>query len=97
MPPGLTTINGITYVVPGWHKVPADTTLKEVYDNWEQITYKDKDNNPSKKYVTKIKSNTGDKYYDVEFTGKIWTCTCVGYGYRGKCKHIEQAKNLTKN
>jgi hypothetical protein len=37
----------------------------------------------------KVKSN--DREYDVQFNilGKFLTCSCVGFGYRRKCKHVE--------
>lgn len=34
-----------------------------------------------------------DTVYYVEQTENGMTCTCVGYKYHGKCKHIEQVKN----
>jgi len=34
-----------------------------------------------------------DHVYYVEETDNGMTCTCVGFKYHGKCKHIEQVKN----
>lgn len=34
-----------------------------------------------------------DHVYYVEETETGMTCTCIGYKYHGKCKHIEQVKN----
>jgi hypothetical protein len=39
-----------------------------------------------------VKSDSG-KVYTVELIGSKYSCNCVGYGYRGKCKHSEQIKN----
>jgi hypothetical protein len=39
-----------------------------------------------------VKSDSGKTYYITESNG-IYRCSCVGFGYRGKCKHIELAKN----
>ena len=36
--------------------------------------------------VFKVKSNT--KEYMVELTDSNYSCTCTGYSFRGKCKHI---------
>jgi uncharacterized Zn finger protein len=33
-----------------------------------------------------VKSNT--KEYMVELTDSNYSCTCTGYSFRGKCKHI---------
>lgn len=37
LPPGLCTLNGKRYVVPGYYEVPMNTTLEEVYANWEKV------------------------------------------------------------
>jgi hypothetical protein len=36
-----------------------------------------------------VKSDSG-KVYTVELIGSKYSCNCVGYGYRGKCKHSEK-------
>lgn len=38
-----------------------------------------------------VKSDSG-KTYTVELIAGKYSCNCVGYGYRGKCKHSEQIK-----
>ena len=35
-----------------------------------------------------MKSDSG-KTYTVELIGGKYHCNCIGYGYRGKCKHSE--------
>ena len=47
------------------------------------IPTKAKDNNIR---IFKVKSK--DKEYMVEYNGKSLSCTCTGYSFRGKCKHI---------
>lgn len=37
--------------------------------------------------VFKVKSK--EKEYTVELSNSDYSCTCVGYGFRGKCKHID--------
>ena len=37
--------------------------------------------------VFKVKSK--EKVYTVELSNSDYSCTCVGYGFRGKCKHID--------
>ena len=43
--------------------------------------------------VFKVKSNT--KEYSVELDNSYYTCTCTGFSFRGRCKHIDAvAKTL---
>jgi hypothetical protein len=37
--------------------------------------------------IFKVKSK--DKEYTVQLQGKSLSCTCTGFSFRGKCKHIE--------
>lgn len=37
--------------------------------------------------IFKVKSK--DKEYNVELTDSHYTCTCTGFNFRGKCKHID--------
>jgi uncharacterized Zn finger protein len=37
--------------------------------------------------VTKVQGSKGNVY---EVDKEAGTCTCPGYTYRGKCKHVEQ-------
>jgi hypothetical protein len=32
---------------------------------------------------------SGDKVYEVEFYNNQLSCSCVGFGFRGKCKHVD--------
>ena len=87
-PTVVSTISG-TYAVSGsnWISVPKGTTLKDV--NWIDTTPK------IKRYKLKTwevkspsKSRPGKfNTYMVKFDG-IYSCTCLGYTYRRKCKHI---------
>jgi len=40
----------------------------------------------------KVKSDSG-KEYIVELISGKYHCNCVGYGYRGKCKHSDSIKD----
>lgn len=41
-----------------------------------------------KKSSRTFKVTSKDKEYIVEFDSKRYSCTCTGFTYRGKCKHI---------
>lgn len=46
--------------------------------------------------VFKVQSNT--KVYFVKVTNNRYSCTCTGYNFRGKCKHIDAvAKKQQEN
>ena len=42
-------------------------------------------------FETQVTGSKGDNYL-VRFDNNYWTCGCVGFGFRRKCKHIEIAK-----
>ena len=43
-----------------------------------------------------VKSDSG-KTYTVTLESGKYQCNCIGYAYRGKCKHSEQIKNENSN
>ncbi len=99
LPPAITVINNVTYVIPGWHIVPDGTTLEEVYEHWEKENkIQSKESNEEFPLIEEnvISKRTGETY-EVKFNGFFWSCTCAGYGFRRKCKHIEEIKNKYKN
>ena len=91
LPPGMSTIGGKTYVCPGWHEVPAATTLEEVYECWEQDLPKQEEK-PTHTVSEMIDSSTAGKQYHVTFDGMWWNCECVGFGFRKDCRHVKQVK-----
>jgi hypothetical protein len=91
LPPALTTINEITYVIPGWHKVPKETTLKEVYEHWVKDEPKKEEQPKYKIHEIVISERTGEKY-DVIFNNGAWYCSCIGFSFRRHCKHCDMIK-----
>ena len=42
-------------------------------------------------FVRLVESSNGQARYEVSFTKEeSWRCTCPGFKYRGKCKHIDK-------
>jgi queuine/archaeosine tRNA-ribosyltransferase len=39
--------------------------------------------------VITVKGSNGKEYF-IEKVGNRYTCTCPGFTFRGKCKHVEQ-------
>ncbi len=90
LPPVLVrTHRNETYVCPGWHLVPNNTTLEEVQERWTQHIPKGKPEQTKQISETVISSN-GKSGYLVEFDGRYWSCSCPGFGFRRNCRHINE-------
>ena len=77
--PTVIKTNSGNYAVSGsnWKSVPEGTELKDI--KWIDIRPNIKKSKPMSWKV---------KDYIVSFTGSFYSCTCLGYIYRHKCKHI---------
>mgnify|MGYP003659488271 FL=1 len=74
-------------------EVPADTTHANISE-YMVVEIREPQAEPRRII---IKGSRG-RSYDVRLLGSgVWTCTCPGNHYRGKCKHIEQAKKELNN
>ena len=94
-PPATMELNGNRYIMPGWYKLPDDEPTPELKDigfyPWEA----NKPNIPNdiKDKVYKVKSSKGDKSYEVRMNASgSFECTCPGYGFRRRCRHIDYVK-----
>ena len=92
------TLSG-TYVCPGWHPVPPDTTrddieLIESEEYIEPITVtKEPEVIESAPLYFKAPSSKGDKTYNVSFIKGVWNCDCPATTFfKGPCKHIKKFK-----
>lgn len=71
-----------------WIEIPDEMTTQEVHDRWvKRISVK-----PKTEFETTIKSSKGKTEYKVSFTDKKWNCSCSGFKFRGRCSHIDEAK-----
>jgi len=96
VPPYTMNIGSDKYIMPGWYKLNKDEDLPNIEDI-AFYPYK-----PSKRplpegsigKVYKVLSSKGDKEYEVNYnaTGEL-ECSCPGYGFRRKCRHIDQVTN----
>ena len=64
--------------------------------------YKEEKQNPknvSSDNIRVFKVKSKQKEYDVEYNilGKYFTCNCIGFGYRRRCKHTEAVEKVVKN
>ena len=94
IPPYTMTIGSDKYIMPGWYKLDNNT---ETLPNIEDIAFypykpkKDNNLNIDKNAIYKVKSSKGDKEYQVQMnaSGSL-ECECPGYGFRRRCRHIDQ-------
>jgi len=85
--------SGKTYVVAGdqpWIEVPEGTTLDDV--RWIRAPQPETDPVDVQEQIFKVEGSKGNKYTVKRAQNDSWSCECVGYGYRQRCKHIEKAK-----
>jgi hypothetical protein len=51
------------------------------------IKYKSEDNIITDKDTRIFKVKSNNREYTVLLKDNVYTCNCIGFGYRGKCKH----------
>jgi hypothetical protein len=97
-PHAIVNLGNKTYACPGWFEVPSNTVCKDLLkmdfgvEKEEIIEIKE-----SPKIERLVTSSDGKNQYTVKFNGLHWNCTCVGFGFRRYCKHIEEVKLELKN
>jgi len=96
IPPFTTTINGERYIMPGWYKLKPEEATPDIKDI-AYYPYKPKKANipnlpniDSNK-VYKVKSSKGNSFYEVQMNNSgSMECSCPGYGFRRKCRHVTE-------
>ena len=95
IPPGTMELNGSRYIMPGWYKLPEDEPTPELKDIafYPYKPNREADIDTSAIGIWKIPSSKGDKEYTVttSISGSL-ECECPGYGFRRRCRHIDQVK-----
>lgn len=98
VPPFTMELNGERYIMPGWYKLADDEPTPDIKDI-VFLGYPYKAPKPAVPGVKenkayKVKSSKGDKEYQVSVSKNgAFSCTCAGYGFRRKCRHIDYIKN----
>jgi len=99
IPPATMELNGNRYIMPGWYKLPDDEPTPDLKDIAFYPYKANKPNIPNIKSnkVYKVKSSKGNAYYEVKMnaSGSL-KCSCPGYGFRRKCRHIDYVMNELK-
>ena len=93
IPPFTMTCNGERYIMPGWYKLKPEEATPDIKDI-AYYPYKAKRPhlpNIDKDKVYKVISSKGDSHYEVKMNSSgSMECTCPGYGFRRRCRHIDQ-------
>ena len=87
--------SGITYAIAGsvCVEVPSDTTLDDLS---AYIAYKPRELSPiAGENSWSVKGSKGNTY-TVKLSQGTYSCTCPGYGFRRKCRHIAEIKNESR-
>lgn len=92
MPPALfTNADGIRYAIAGsaWVEVPPETTFDDLpkYMVFKRPEIK----RPAGEKVWRVEGSKGN-IYTVKLSEGTYTCTCPGFSFRRKCRHIEGVK-----
>ena len=79
-----------TYVIAGskWMEVPHGTQSNDlsqymVFDGWNDVC--------SNSVEYKVVGSRGAEYTVRCNSEGLWSCTCPGFGFRRKCKHVDKA------
>jgi hypothetical protein len=84
--------DGQRYAISGgtWIPVPTDTT----FDDLSKYMVVKRRESPSdgSQGSWQVEGSKG-ALYTVKAVSGVFTCTCPGFGWRRKCKHIERIKN----
>ena len=91
LPPTIVETQNGRWAVAGsqWLPIPKTVTLEMVRAAWIP-------DRPKKQVFKsgnwKVNGSKGDSYTVTNVNGQ-WNCTCTGFGFRRKCKHIDSIKN----
>ena len=87
------TFDGQRFVVASqWIKVPASTTYEDIhkYAVYESLI-PDMPENTEENEEWQVTGSKGN-LYTVKMRSGLYSCTCPGFGFRRKCKHVTNIK-----
>lgn len=88
-------VSGKTYIIHGnprvWTEVPAGSKLEDFPEH--AVKLKEVVIPVTLRREHKVQSSKPGQFYTVTQDGNYYNCTCTGFLYRNKCKHVEQVKN----
>jgi len=72
----------------GWIPVPDNFTYNDVRKYWKKAVLKSQ----AKDKIITVKSSSSNQKYTITIERGGYHCTCPGFGFRRKCKHVDQIK-----
>ena len=93
IPPFTMEVHGDRYIMPGWYKLKANEATPDIKDIAYYPYKPKKPNLPNidSNKVYKVKSSKGNSSYEVKMNSSgSMECTCPGYGFRRKCRHVTE-------
>ena len=96
LPPTIANVNDERWMVftgdnGGWFRIDSSVTLDMVQNRWIKWESKKETDTHAPQAEWKIPGSKGNEYTVSHKNGQ-WSCECVGFGFRRKCKHVEKAK-----
>ena len=93
------TLSGKYFILDGkWYPTDDTITIDELRSRWVRVDWKGDpyqapkvEERTTTKYF-EIPSSDGKKTYTVSVSGSSAICTCTGFGFRSRCKHVDQVK-----
>lgn len=81
-----------------WIPISSNVTIEQVRAAWVPDRPKRQTQHVSKHIQSfEVLSSKPGLTYIVEYKNNSWSCSCPGFGFRSKCKHIDNIKqNLIK-
>jgi len=93
IPPFTMELHGERYIMPGWYKMKQNEETPNIEDIAFYPYKPKKPNLPNidSNKVYKVKSSKGNSFYEVKMNASgSMECSCPGYGFRRKCRHIAE-------
>jgi len=93
IPPFTMELHGERYIMPGWYKMKQNEETPNIEDIAFYPYKPKKPNLPNidSNKVYKVKSSRGNSFYEVKMNASgSMECSCPGYGFRRKCRHIAE-------
>lgn len=74
----------------GWYPVSKDFDFEKAAKGWSRVNTEKVEK--ALNQVWKVLNSKKNGHYEVSVSNGNWSCSCTGYGFRRKCRHIDEVK-----